>query len=92
MDFEIHACDFCPALALATAGALAKFGESDVTRLAQFKTGRNEHAVDIEACLPFKFEEEIHQPCVTGAAAENPPAATQDSAGEALDEAPRLFL
>src|SRR4051812_47542076 len=41
--------------------------------------------------MALKFKEQIHQAGVGGAAAENPPAAPQDSPGEGLDQARRLF-
>ena len=91
LDFQVHAGDFCPAFRFAAARALAEFGEAYMPDLAQFEARRYEHTVDIQTCLAFEFEGQIHSSRVTCPTAEHPAATSKNSACEGLDEARRFF-
>ena len=79
------------AFLLAAACALAELGEPNVSRMAEFEPGRNEHAVDIEARLALEFKQHGHRSGVAGAPAQNPSPAAEDAAGEHLHQ-PRGLL
>ncbi len=91
LDLQIDTGDFVAAILLMAAGALAEFGEPDVAGLIQLESGGNQQAVDVEACLALKLEQHAHGAGIAGSAAKNPPATTEDGAGEGLHQSRRFF-
>jgi hypothetical protein len=73
------------------ARALAKLSKAQMAVWAQFKTGPDEDAVNIDACLALEFEEHVDHAGVVGAAAQHPASATVNGAGKTLHQA-RRFL
>jgi hypothetical protein len=69
LDFEVYAHDLVWRAFSLKDGALAKLGELKVSRPAEFNSGSDEDAVDLEARSPLELEEEIDQPGIGGASA-----------------------
>jgi hypothetical protein len=63
---------------------LAQFRKADVRTLAEFKTRRNQDAVDLQARPPFKLKENIDQARVTRAPAQYPASATENRTSKGL--------
>jgi hypothetical protein len=74
VDFEIDTYDFEAAIGEMTSRALAKFGEFEVSELAEFETDGDEGGIDFEAGLAFEFKEHIDGAGIVGTPAENPPS------------------
>ena len=62
LDLEIDAGDFLSATVPVPARALAELSKADMPVLAQFQSSRDQHAVDINACLPLKLEQHVDVP------------------------------
>lgn len=91
LDFEVDAGDLSAAILLMAAGTLAKLGKADVAGLAEFETGGDEDAVDVNAGLAFEFKEHVDGSGVICATAEHPTAATQDCAREGVNQSSRFL-
>ena len=63
-----------PQSSMVAAGALAKFGKADMAALAQFQSGRDQYAVDIDAGLAFELKQHVDCSGIVGAAAQHPAA------------------
>lgn len=92
LDFEIYAYDLVWGTLASEYGALAKLGELKVSRSAEFNSGSDEDAIDLQARSPLELEEQIDQPGIGGASAQHPPAASEDCAGNSLHEPARLLV
>jgi len=84
LDFEVYAYDLVWGPLSSKDGALAKLGELQVRRPAEFNPGGDENAVNLQARSPLELEEEIDQSGIAGASAQHPPAASEDCAGDSL--------
>jgi hypothetical protein len=90
LNFKIDAGNLRTAVSNLAARALAKFGEPDVSALAQFQAGGDQHAVNVDTRLAFKLKQHAHAACVVGAPAQDPAPATQNRPRERLDKPRRL--
>ena len=87
LDFEVDAGNVVAAFLGVAASALAKFRETNVAVLAEFKTGGDQDCINIKTGLALKLEQHAHGAGIAGAAAENPAAAAEDTPGESLHQA-----
>ena len=85
--FEVNAGNLTPAVGMVIPGAMAEFREAYMSVLAEFNAGCNKNAVDVDAGLALKFKEQIHNAGISGAATQNPAAASKNCTGKCADQA-----
>ena len=84
LNLEINAHDLLLAFLPNHARALAQFRKADMRSLAEFKTRRNQDAVNLQARPPFKLKENVDQARVTRAPAQYPASATENRPSKGL--------